>query len=81
MSSPTPPLPGQKQGQDLRAGGGALPRQLWACSLGLAQQQGPRQLLRFRFCQTLIRHLISTFIKFVIFLRKPNRNGEYLRTR
>lgn len=33
----------------------------------LAQQQGLPQLLGFHFCQTLIRHLISTFIKCYFF--------------
>lgn len=37
--------------------------------------------LRFHFCQALIQHLTSTFIKFVIFLRKPNKNVKCLRIR
>ena len=55
-----------EQGQDLQ-GAGLSGGQLWAHSLGLAQQQGLPQLLGFHFCQTLIRHLISTFIKCYFF--------------
>ena len=64
MSSPAPP--------EARAGAGPpgcrpLRGQLWAHNLGLAQQQGLSQLLRFHFCQTLIQHPISTFIKCYFF--------------
>lgn len=37
--------------------------------------------LRSHLCQALIQHLTSTFIKFVIFLRKPNKNVKCLRIR
>lgn len=51
------------------------PRPTLAHNLGLVQWQQPAHAqLRFYFCQALIQHLISTFIKFVIFLRKPNKN-------
>lgn len=40
----------------------------------------PHQLLRVHFCQMPIQHLTSIFIKFVIFLRKPNKNVKHLRT-
>lgn len=57
--------------------GGPSPGQLY--SLGPAWGSPP-QPLRFHFCQTPIQHLTSTFIKFVIFLRKPNKK-KHLRTR
>lgn len=60
MSSPAPP--GARAGAG-PPGCGPLRWQLWAHNLGLAQQQGLPQLPRFHFCQTLIQHLISTFIK------------------
>lgn len=52
----------------------------------LATSGGPRgsclhQQLRFLFCQALIQYLISTFTKFVIFLRKLNKNVKSLRMR
>lgn len=64
MRSPAPP--GAKAGAG-PPGCGPLWGQLWAHHHGLAQQQGLPQLLRLHFCQTLIQHLISTFIKCYFF--------------
>lgn len=64
MSSPAPL--GARAGAG-PLGCGPLRGQLWAHNLGLAQQQGLPQLSRFHFCQTLIQHLISTFIKCYFF--------------
>lgn len=40
----------------------------------------PTQLLKqILFCQPLIQHLIFTFTRFIIFLRKSNKNAKRLK--
>lgn len=76
LVSPIPPRARAEQDHSV----GPSPGQPGLYHLGLAWWS-LLQLLRLCFCQTPIQHLTSTFIKFVIFLRKPNKNDKHLRTR